>query len=409
MARMRNARLAVLAAALAVVATGCSFSATQPAGTVPAGTRSNADWMSSTFADHPNVALGQILIPGTHDSGTAAIDVSPPCEHSFNTGESKLSQLGGVVSPCMVTGMARTQTQSLGEQLENGIRYLDLRVGVPQDQVVNEADLPTVTQGNVASVPLILQHVLVSQPLVQGLDEITRFAARHPKEQVILDFQRLDLPNSSPAILDYYRKALDLLLQTHIAAGASDVRPICQSAWSSDVVRVSDRELARKVTIGQAWAANRNLIVLLDPGQLPNRPCYRDRSAAILSPWPNTESPTVSADVNHQELLKRQPIVKSAPVGCVDGDRQNWCGFFVNQMQLSISPGTQKRCVVWPDNDCSLFVYSQLVNNDVADYVQQWRESEGLPVNIVIVDYYNYSEPQIADTMILLNQKLLAR
>lgn len=406
MGRLRNLRLAGLATVFALVAAGCSFSATQPADNVPAGSRSNADWMASIFASKPNVTLGQMLIPGTHDSGTAAIDTSPPCEHTFNVGESTLSQLGGSVNPCVVTGLTRTQTQSLGEQLESGIRYLDLRVGVPQDQVAREESLPTLTKGTAASVPLVLQHVLVSQPLVQGLDEVIGFATKHPKEQVILDFQHLNLPSSPPAVLSYYRQALDLLLQTYVPSGVAGARPICQSAWSSDVIRVPDRDLGRTVTIGQAWAANRNLIVLLDPDQLPNRPCYRDRAASILSPWPNTESPTMSAAVNHQELLRRQSILNGPPGGCIDGERQNWCGLFVNQMQLSISSNTQKRCVVWPDNDCSLFVYSQLVNNDVAELVRQWRESEKLPVNVVIVDYFNYSDPQIAETMISLNQRV---
>jgi hypothetical protein len=409
MPRFSGFRHVALTVALLFGTAACGTGATEPVGTGPTSSGQGADWMTSVFVDHRDVTLGQMLIPGTHDSGTSAIDVTPPCEHSFNYGESKLSQLGGAVRPCMVSGMARTQTQSLGDQLSGGIRYLDLRIGVPEEKAATEAKLPTAAAENLVDVPLVLQHVLVAEPLVSGLDQIIKFTAQHPREQVILDLQRLDLPNSSPAVLDHYIHSLDELLQDYVPPGVPNARSICKSAWSRDVIATPDRDLSRKVSIGQAWAANRNLIVLVDPGQLPDRPCYRNRQEALLSPWPNTESPTVSVDANQKELQQRQEHLAAAPSGCSGGDKQNWCGFFVNQMQLSINPGTQKKCVAVPNNECSLFACSQLVNNEISGHVKQWRKSDSLPVNIVIADYYNYSDPQIADTMISLNRELLSR
>src|SRR5258708_6461052 len=58
-------------------------------------------WMFLLYDRIKDQKLGDIVIPGTHDSG------------SF--------------SPDMV-GIARTQDHDLGQQLEGGIRYLDIRV-----------------------------------------------------------------------------------------------------------------------------------------------------------------------------------------------------------------------------------------------------------------------------------------
>ncbi len=53
-------------------------------------------------------------------------------------------------------------------------------------------------------------------------------------------------------------------------------------------------------------------------------------------------------------------------------------------------------------------VYSQLVNNQIADEIVA-RRRDNLPVNIVIADYFNFSNPSIVDTMISLNRQLVSR
>lgn len=402
----RHIRWATLAVAV-VALSGCTVMAAEPAGPGPAAGVDTADWMQTVFADHQDVTLGQVLIPGTHDSGTSGIVVSEPCGPTFNVGVSALTKVGAVLSPCIVTGLARTQTQTVGQQLEGGIRYLDLRVGVPADQAfVADGSASIAPAADPAVVPFVLQHVLVSLPLREALDQIIEFSARHPKEQVILDFQHLDLPDSTPQVLQYYLDALDRVLTAYAPATAG-AQPICASAWSRDVMPTPDAQLASTVTIGQAWKLKRNLIVLVDPGQLPDRPCYRDRRAAILSPWPDTEFAEVSAAANQADLQQRQQRLAATPPQCLDDAGQNWCGFFVNQMQLTIKSSTQKQCTVAPNDTCSLFAFNMSVNAGAARKISDWRTVQGLPVNIVILDYYNFSDPPFVPTMIELNRRMV--
>ena len=386
---------------------GCTVMAAEPAGHGPAAGVDTANWMQAVFADHQDITLGQVMIPGTHDSGTSGIAVSEPCDPTFNVGVSGLTKAGGVLAPCIVTGLARTQTQSIGEQLDGGVRYLDLRVGVPADKVITADGSASITAADdPTAVPFVLQHVLVSVPLLKALDQIIDFAARHPKEQIVLDFQHLDLPDSSDSVLQYYLSALDKLL-TSYAPATTDAQPICASAWSRDVMPVPDAKLASGVSIGQAWKLRRNLLVLVDPGQLPDRPCYRDRQAAILSPWPDTESADVSTAANLADLQQRQQRLAANPPKCLDDAGQNWCGFFVNQMQLTIKSSTQKQCTVMPNDSCSLFSYNMAANVGAAKKVTDWRSVHKLPVNIVILDYYDFSDPPFVPTLIELNRRLL--
>ncbi|MFB6981350.1 hypothetical protein [Streptomyces scopuliridis] len=79
-------------------------------------------WMSqlgSTIGDRP---LNQIVMPGSHDAGSAGI-----------TKNSGMCDAGDTVDfarkwPELASSMSRTQTGSLVEQLEAGSRYLDLRL-----------------------------------------------------------------------------------------------------------------------------------------------------------------------------------------------------------------------------------------------------------------------------------------
>ena len=69
-------------------------------------------WMGQDMAFIGNKRLADIAIPGTHDSGTARVSG-------------------------LLASTAKTQTQSIGQQLQDGIRYLDLRVlGVDPNSLI---------------------------------------------------------------------------------------------------------------------------------------------------------------------------------------------------------------------------------------------------------------------------------
>jgi hypothetical protein len=100
------------------------------------------NWMWNLRTHIGDTALNQLLIPGTHDSGT------------YN-----------------MIGLAQTQEDSISRQLEAGIRHLDLRVGRFDDalRIHHSGDFTT---------GLTLSGVL---------GDVASFLSSHPNEVVILD------------------------------------------------------------------------------------------------------------------------------------------------------------------------------------------------------------------------------
>lgn len=132
-----------------------------------------ARWVGEVFDGADDVPLGAILLPGTHDSASygcsADLGISP------HAGEPLLSlwdlpgaDAGGAGRETVV-GWAHTQDQTLAEQLEGGVRSVDVRV--------------TTREG-----ALVTWHSVYSVPLDEVLDDVVAFAAHHPTEPVVLGF-----------------------------------------------------------------------------------------------------------------------------------------------------------------------------------------------------------------------------
>uniref|UniRef100_A0A673VH00 Phosphatidylinositol specific phospholipase C X domain containing 1 n=1 Tax=Suricata suricatta TaxID=37032 RepID=A0A673VH00_SURSU len=88
----------------------------------------NADWMSALHPLLWDVPLHHLSIPGSHDTMTYCLSKKSPISQN----ESRLLQLLGKVLPCvtrpMVLKWSTTQMLDVTEQLDAGVRYLDLRV-----------------------------------------------------------------------------------------------------------------------------------------------------------------------------------------------------------------------------------------------------------------------------------------
>ena len=106
-----------------------------------------ADWMARLPDDAP---LGELSIPGTHDAGTQYVQL-------------------GFFSKC--------QAQSIGQQLEDGFRYLDIRLAVSGDGLgLNHSFCECRTGAAPWSGRLILEDVL---------EDCYAFLSAHPTETVI--------------------------------------------------------------------------------------------------------------------------------------------------------------------------------------------------------------------------------
>jgi hypothetical protein len=237
----------------------------------------------------------------------------------------------------------------------------------------------------------------VSQRLTTGLADVVRFAVAHPKEQVILDIQHVDLTGDKK-VDRYYTAALDRVLRSYRVDGTA----VCSRAWSRKAIPTNDARLGTDVPISQAWTADRNILVLRAAGELPDRSCYRSREKALWSPWPNTQDPAASTAANAGYLQARSDaLAGTVPCATSDGNR---CGLFVDQMQLSIQLPTQVACLTGAQSEgCSLAAFARLVNDTVVDQLMRWRSVEGRPVNIAIVDFYEDSAPAYAAGLIAMN------
>ena len=127
----------------------------------------HANWMGDLLAQYPafgDVPVNNLLIPGTHDSGT------------FNTGKATQSD-----------HTARTQSLDIKGQLERGIRYFDLRVQersgtyyIQHGPWKSDNDLGT-TSDDPDTAP---QKYLFKQ--------MRDFLKAHPHEILILKFQNFE-------------------------------------------------------------------------------------------------------------------------------------------------------------------------------------------------------------------------
>ncbi|KAF5920776.1 PI-PLC X domain-containing protein 1 isoform X1 [Diceros bicornis minor] len=132
----------------------------------------NADWMSALCPRLWDVPVHHLSIPGSHDTMTYCLNKKSPISHS----QSWLLQLLGKLLPCvtqpMVLKWSVTQGLDITEQLDAGVRYLDLRI----------AHMPKGPDKNLHFVHSVYTTALVEDTLT----EISEWLESHPREVVIL-------------------------------------------------------------------------------------------------------------------------------------------------------------------------------------------------------------------------------
>ncbi len=335
------------------------------------------DWMSALYSTRPQTRLTQLVLPGTHDSGAYAIDTVSPCKVTPIAGLNPVQAAAAKSNPCGAAKLARAQSQNFTGQLNGGVRYLDMRLGVPAPKALKPKQIPKKLSNRAAAkVPIVLQHSYSSVRFTTAVRQIVGFAKAHPREQIVLDFQHIDLTQSRK-VNAYYTSAIDKILRTYKVSGTT----LCSRAWDS--ATFPDPLTA---TLGQAWAADRNLVVLHAQGELPSRSCWRPRETVLYSPWPNTEDPAVSDAANLQSLTARKQALAGAAACTVAGGNQ--CGLFVDQLQLSFTLGSQAQCLTGSRTQvCSLEELARLRNPGAVTQMQGWQ-AQGLPINASIVDFY---------------------
>lgn len=211
-----------------------------------------SDWMSALSDDIP---LSKLTIPGTHDSGTGALHLmgtptvlpwTKLCVtlvgDTFCLDEDKIKAIAGSNVP---GALVETQYWSIGEQLRNGIRFLDIRI---------DGSGPYILHHGPAPVGDFHQHVLKA---------VGDFLLQHPGEVVLMSIKEENAGtlNKAKFVSEVIRGNTDsVIFVTEVPAG-STARTLAETRLKDVRGKVvlfnrlgnEDSSLAGKRVGGVAW------------------------------------------------------------------------------------------------------------------------------------------------------------
>ncbi|MDR1852124.1 MAG: hypothetical protein LBR21_05665 [Propionibacteriaceae bacterium] len=208
----------------------------------------NTDWMAAINADTP---INWLAMPGTHDTMTA------PCEQVYY----------------------HTQNLTLPEQLDAGVRYLDLRI----TKNLVAAHREWISDISFASI----------------LETIRDFLAQHPSEVIVARIQNAnerkdDYPEYGQAILSEIKKNLDLFW-----VPGKGWPTLTQARGKIVALECSPAEYGLTRVDGQRWASAWHENPLLEIQDLWDGPSIEAKREAILTAAiPRDPDPDVLV-VNH--------------------------------------------------------------------------------------------------------------
>jgi hypothetical protein len=231
-----------------------------------------SNWMGALAERIGDVPLNQLVIPGTHDSGTSSITGSAPdpflkgvpfSPDQFGKQWSgrQMNALDGLVRHAILNRMflpwGRAQDASIGQQLVNGARYLDLRV----------------CSGPNPDPALYICHGLYGGEMQSTvLTPIEHFIQAHPKEVVILDFHHFASIGNQDSLTPARNQQLAAQIATTFAGQL-----------------IPPGSLGAAMTLNDIWRTPGRIIVLYsDAATTRNNPSfwpYADTSIA----WPQTD------------------------------------------------------------------------------------------------------------------------
>ncbi|OGT50718.1 MAG: hypothetical protein A3E84_00355 [Gammaproteobacteria bacterium RIFCSPHIGHO2_12_FULL_42_13] len=296
-----------------------------------------ANWMSR-IPDHR--IFNQLIIPGTHDSGTYAITSSAPyalskddplpiwVEEIGNWLPSGM--LGGVIA-----GWAKTQPYTILEQLNAGARYLDFRIDLfPGDH------------------QFYLSHAMLGVAFESALQQVQTFVSTHPTEIVIVDMNHIFNVSDTGT-----QQRLETLITQYLGKYA-----IPNTYHPTD-------------TIGTLREHGQVIIILSNT--LPNTPApiFWQENNSIDSPWPNASS----VDELHNKLNDEMIIRKTAP-----HDK-----FFVLQMVQTETSSQVFDGIFYSSSPSTIERFEAPLNAVLNDWILQYMgQYGGGAVNIVLQDWF---------------------
>lgn len=306
---------------------------------------SNSHWMGDVAGNIGDRMIKDVVLPGTHDSGTyditATSTIAPAQDIPSWVNAVYGLGLAGVGIASVIADWAKAQPLDILKQLNMGIRYLDLRV------VYNGDDY-------------YICHGMYSAPVNDVIAQVNTFISQNPREILILDFNHLyQMPDPATN---------EPLVQRMLNAFGSKMAPSIFTACS---------------TLNDLWANGYQVIALYANADTVAQHAQLWSQDQISSPWPNTtdlgklksDLDTYIAQRDTSKLFVLQGIL--TPDGSMIGE-----GF-----------------IPFTSNPSSLEQLAQQVTPAVMGWVQDWSYRN---LNIVIVDWFTVV-PAYVDQLIRIN------
>ena len=284
-------------------------------------------WMHDLYKHCPTARLNEIVIPGSHDSATDEMT-----RHSAYAKFNKLHR----VSQDLVCMWAKTQHHSIYNQLMDGIRYLDLRI----------ENHPSGWK---------TFHGLISNCMIDVLDQIGKFASNHNREIIIIDFQHL----------------VNFDFQDHVELMEYIIK------HPSLGPRLAGNHFGMDGMLRDFWKADKNVIILYSEGHHHFSHLYWNRRHSIDSPWYNTPRKSVLQDKLVEGIRRRDPHK-------------------LHVSQLILTPDVLKVVSGFMFGVSSLYglsipSISDIIANGVMQRLDLSAKEANQHLNIVIVDFYEHS------------------
>lgn len=333
-------------------------------------------WMSNLKS---NINLRNVVIPGSHDSGTYEITASSglclDADHQILVFASNV----GIASQ-----WAKAQSNSVLEQLNSGIRYFDIRIS---DGHYSGLVIKDLSIDNVVGSPVICHSVGTTSPF-SILHDIQMFIEDNPKEIIVLNFQHF-YHKQEDASEFYY----ELISQMKKAFG------------SKIIDRKKFGESVENLTVNKLWDSGSQVLILFDQDHKVEKTLSPESGVNFLKAYPSIYNDETSIWSANDFLSNRWPNASS-----VD-ELKNKLMDIVKSMpannKLFVLQG-----VVTPDNGMYMNAISgglpkslEELGNNVTPNVESWVVNDWVDkgLNIIMCDWISNSI--ITQLCYLLNKK----
>ena len=333
-----------LASAILCVVTLCvtiGFAGSAPAGAVPVSTAGGpvrpssvvartcavshpGRWMGCITSKDPGFAstpLSGVAIPGAHDSGTFNLD-----ETDFDTQSgSDCTSYSPVFAsvPALVKQWSEAQNIDYTRQLDDGVRYFDVRVAYT---------------GNEQQGWRIVHTQFSNDPLQSDMASIATWAQAHPTEVVIVDVQHLCYDNAPTAADDVdlwsafsplARVSFDPSRDQSVAtATLHDITG--QRGGGHNVVLMLPSSVLQPATLLNTFHVHATFVTTPGAAVGPGTP---SPSVPEAYAWASAVSPTSpSAYDSANQALEAFPTTYSPPLGGLQGQ-----GLYQSQLIYSLN------------------------------------------------------------------------